>query len=96
MSSPFTVPILRATRGVIRNKYNVSLKDNASLRSHLRWLQQQKLKSGDGSSECKVLYKHKFINAYTAVLIGPILEDLAKRDDVKSISESGMIVWENF
>ncbi|CAE7117123.1 unnamed protein product [Rhizoctonia solani] len=92
MSSPFTVPILRATRSAIGNRYIVRLKESADMASHLRWLQQQRLKYGDESSKCEVAHTFESIKGYSTILIGPILEDLAKCDDVKSINGNGRLI----
>ncbi|CAE7088183.1 unnamed protein product [Rhizoctonia solani] len=50
--------ILRTTQSAIGNVYSVGLKDNANLRSHLRWLRRQNLNSGD-ALKCKVTHKFK-------------------------------------
>ncbi|KAG9123877.1 hypothetical protein FRC07_013658 [Ceratobasidium sp. 392] len=93
MSSPFTVPISRASQNAIPNQYLVRLKEHADLDSHLAWLQQQKLKSDNGSSKYEVIYKYSLIKGYAAILIGPVLEDLTKRDDVESITEDRQATW---
>ncbi|KAG8718161.1 hypothetical protein FRC08_005815 [Ceratobasidium sp. 394] len=88
MSNPFTVPISRAPQNAIPDQYLVRLKEHSDLASHLNWLQGQMPQSNDGESpKFEVIHKYNLIKGYAAKLPGPVLENLANRDDVKSITE---------
>ncbi|EUC60660.1 peptidase inhibitor I9 [Rhizoctonia solani AG-3 Rhs1AP] len=82
-----TITISRPSQNAIPDKYIVSLKDHVDIASHLTWLQQRNPNPDDGSSKCEVIHKYKFIKGYAAKLAGPVLVDLTKCNDVKSIAQ---------
>ncbi|CUA68968.1 hypothetical protein RSOLAG22IIIB_08221 [Rhizoctonia solani] len=67
--------------------WQVTLKDDADMESHLIWLQEQKMNSYDSSSKCEVTFTYRLVKGYAAKLAGPVLVNLTHCGDVQSISQ---------
>ncbi|CEL62922.1 hypothetical protein RSOLAG1IB_10581 [Rhizoctonia solani AG-1 IB] len=91
MSSPGAVPITRASANAIPNQYIVRLNDQGDLARHLGWLRERIHDSDADSAHNKIIHELELIKGYTAKLAEPVLGDVMKRPDVKSITEDRQV-----